>query len=357
MLVVELRNYSPAEVSQSPHDVSTLSPFMMNRVLYLLKHDEHITPGAVEINYVQSGSPENHMRAPISVLQSADTTIHKFAARALLGDLERGESGMHAEFSEATPDVADQVRLKGEALGCMWSLVSKWTSFVAVEVPVFAHESDGDLATPEDGEGGRAGRQGRGLNLLRRQGDPSDAVRGLGTIEPMEIDSESSDSEDDESTSHASQGDEERRDDDADIGGDGGPGQGGAGSGTSEPGDEPGRRGTGGGWNHGGDASDQQHEESADHPQGPDAGTPTRGVVREVSIRTAAPEPRPHQSNIIARLGAAQIFPDPLSYRYGAQPDFDSVEAALDSESIGHTKTNTKRGGVKTKDSYYSLNK
>jgi hypothetical protein len=100
---VQLQDYFPDEVLQPPHDISKLSPFMMNRVLSLLEHGrEHITPQAVEIHYVQPESQENRVRVPISVLRAPDSTIYKFAVRALLGDLERGESSMHAKFEPNT---------------------------------------------------------------------------------------------------------------------------------------------------------------------------------------------------------------------------------------------------------------
>lgn len=162
---VHLQNYSPNEVLQSPHDISKLSPFIMDRVLALLKHREHITPRAIEIHYVRPGAQENRLWVPISVLQAPDATVHKFAARALLGDLERGKSSMHAKFGEAVRNTSEQtnrVRLQGKALGYKWSLVSKWTSFVAVEEPTPDHELDRDVAISVDGEDRSTSGQRRG---------------------------------------------------------------------------------------------------------------------------------------------------------------------------------------------------
>ncbi|KAK0627926.1 von Willebrand factor type A domain-containing protein [Immersiella caudata] len=291
---VLLEDYSPAEVSESPHDISKLSPFMMNRLLYLLKHDEYATPRAIDIHYAQPGVPENYLRVPISVLQTPDTTIHKFAARALLGDLERGESRLHVQFgaARAMPELSNQVRLQGEALGCKWSLVSKWTSFVAVEVPVPDHELYGAAVALVDKGDGSVCEQGRGLNLLRRQGDPYVTVEALGAIEPMEIASNRSESDGEDSELCSSQGDDEMRDNDSDNDHDDAPGHGGGGSaGASGP-----RGGARGGGDYGdsadggnGHSSEELTERTADPPQASGADNKTRGVVHAIRIHTAAP--------------------------------------------------------------------
>src|SRR5690606_985999 len=54
------------------------------------------------------------------------------AARAMLGDLERGESSIHFKADKLF-DEGEAVRSEGERLGCKWKLASKWTSFCAVE--------------------------------------------------------------------------------------------------------------------------------------------------------------------------------------------------------------------------------
>jgi hypothetical protein len=76
-----------------------------------------------------------------------DSQIHALSARSLLGDLERGESWIHLNQNQSALDAVTKeqlVRLEGERLGCKWSLVSKWTSFVAIEerYDVASHQSD-----------------------------------------------------------------------------------------------------------------------------------------------------------------------------------------------------------------------
>jgi len=54
---------------------------------------------------------------------------------------------------------------EGEDLGCKWSLVSKWTSFVAIEEP---YKSDGSMPEPFlDSNNVHAHEAVGGMGLLR----------------------------------------------------------------------------------------------------------------------------------------------------------------------------------------------
>jgi hypothetical protein len=89
----------------------------------------------ISINARRLDGQEFVVRVPIRQLELEDSTIHKFAARAFLGDLERGESRIQRPGG-ALRDSAQVQQMtvnEGERLGCKWSLISKWTSFVAVE--------------------------------------------------------------------------------------------------------------------------------------------------------------------------------------------------------------------------------
>ncbi|KAF5010898.1 hypothetical protein FDECE_2966 [Fusarium decemcellulare] len=122
----------PSNFKQSPADVSSLSPFLRNRIFLLFDSGEQqpkLKRVALQIQS-PSGNSINKTILPKRLCQP-DTLIHKLAARALLGDLERGESwlGISREFGPDDP----RIRAEAIDLGCKWSLVSKWTSIYAVE--------------------------------------------------------------------------------------------------------------------------------------------------------------------------------------------------------------------------------
>jgi hypothetical protein len=72
----------------------------------------------------------------LHVPQEQDSTLHKFAARALLSDLGRAKDRtQHGREAFQRPvQNEDLIRKEGERLGCRYSLASKWTSFVAMEI-------------------------------------------------------------------------------------------------------------------------------------------------------------------------------------------------------------------------------
>ncbi|PVI02695.1 hypothetical protein DM02DRAFT_559452 [Periconia macrospinosa] len=123
------------EYEQSPINPSTMSPFVRNR-LYLLFDCEDAKNDLEAIILKASGSNGAQVTKRINVIKltQPDSTIHKLAARALLRDLEQGNSKFHAQkSSEYSLDLEQHVRNEAVKLGCKWSLVSMWTSLVAVE--------------------------------------------------------------------------------------------------------------------------------------------------------------------------------------------------------------------------------
>ena len=80
-------------------------------------------------------------------MDSRELLIHPLAARALLADLERRQSWVHLTPGLCPPHSEEEKQLvkeEGERLGCKWALVSKWTSFVAIDEPyVTEGERDG----------------------------------------------------------------------------------------------------------------------------------------------------------------------------------------------------------------------
>jgi hypothetical protein len=111
--------------------MSTLSPFLPNRAFILFESAHGVPLNHIDIKLRVPGGEEIITRVPISILEKKDLTLHKLGARALLGDLERGLSWIHLDPNAPSRGSAQEQRLilkEGEALGCKWFLVSKWTS-------------------------------------------------------------------------------------------------------------------------------------------------------------------------------------------------------------------------------------
>ncbi|KAK6511159.1 hypothetical protein TWF481_000081 [Arthrobotrys musiformis] len=185
---------------RSPKRVCDLNLFLRNRVLMLF---ESLKPGApvsgVHIRTRKLGEDPISTWVPLKRLKRDDTTLHKLAARALLGDLERELSHLSscvstdASWSDGVFSRGSQresIAGEGERLGCKWSLVSKWTSFVAVEERVHPIEINQDPFT--EGEQGITSDSQDYLDLLQPRGAqtarPSDGGLGLELLESEEED-------------------------------------------------------------------------------------------------------------------------------------------------------------------------
>ncbi|KAF4331742.1 vWA [Fusarium beomiforme] len=112
---------------QSPTDTSLLSPFVTNKVLMLFE----ATGLPIERAFIHlrttNSSKRKYMIKP-SLFHAETPMIHQLVARELVRDLEHGRHWLDHP-SEAL------LRREGERIACKWSLVSKWTGFVAVEAP------------------------------------------------------------------------------------------------------------------------------------------------------------------------------------------------------------------------------
>ncbi|KAK7422355.1 hypothetical protein QQX98_001634 [Neonectria punicea] len=197
-------NGVPKKIAQSPTDTSTLSPFIRNRIFMLLE-DKPKTGSSLRDLVIRTTNPAGEdicFTVPIKALEQKDTMIHKLGARALLGDLQRGQTQMQLDASGTLKMPREVVRAEGERLGCKWSLVSKWTSLVLVEEPVTAEEHDADLFLYAD-EPALDRTDEDTLGLLRPHGNETN--EDLDYIEAViGLELESSDDEDDEHDGHDS---------------------------------------------------------------------------------------------------------------------------------------------------------
>ncbi|BCS27811.1 VIT and vWA domain-containing protein [Aspergillus puulaauensis] len=135
-----------AAVQMSPGDLSSMSPFIRNRI-YILAENENNPINAqsmVKIKRKSTNGQETATEIPLHVLQKPDSTLHQFAAGALLRDLGSGQSWIQRgkRIPGYLNDEKELTREEGERLGCKYSLLSQWTSFVAVETDT--EDTDGE---------------------------------------------------------------------------------------------------------------------------------------------------------------------------------------------------------------------
>ncbi|KAL4882370.1 von Willebrand factor type A domain-containing protein [Aspergillus karnatakaensis] len=125
----------PPSILMSPGNIFNLSPFQRNRVFILSADGKLDENSQITIKRKSMLGQRIITYVPIHKLQERDSTVHTFATLALLNELERGESWIYraGHVSRGTKQAQDMTKKEGERLGCQGSLVSKWTSFVAVE--------------------------------------------------------------------------------------------------------------------------------------------------------------------------------------------------------------------------------
>lgn len=118
----------PEPALQSPGIISRLNVLQEDSIFLLVDshHGQEII--SVDVFLATEDGEEMEINIPVQVLDKNDTTIHKFAARALLDDLELGRSSIYMQ--PKGPDQAQRIRERAEDIACRWKLLSKWTSFV-----------------------------------------------------------------------------------------------------------------------------------------------------------------------------------------------------------------------------------
>lgn len=147
-LVWQTGSTLPPKLKQSPPHISSISPFLRNRIFILVDSGQHVPE--LEAVVLKIRGPDNDLTTKTVLpkrLLLPDDTIHKLAARALLGDLERGESWLHVDWQQGG-DAEPPVRDEAISLGRQWSLVSRWTSLCAIEEHTFGVVDD--IVLPED---------------------------------------------------------------------------------------------------------------------------------------------------------------------------------------------------------------
>ena len=131
--------HRPAYI-QAPYRVHSLHPFASSAIFFLFEQEPE-TLSHVAIKATTSSGGTVSVNIPIEHAEMGSSTIHYLTAKAIILDLETGQSWMHAETSQhdiskgrqPVSVLAAAVREEAERLGIKWSVTSKWTSFVAVD--------------------------------------------------------------------------------------------------------------------------------------------------------------------------------------------------------------------------------
>ncbi|KAF5632731.1 hypothetical protein F52700_6268 [Fusarium sp. NRRL 52700] len=110
---------------QAPFPISSLHPFSFASISFLidLRHGEQL-PKAVTITTTKAGAKKKTYELPIEQAPGNDGTIHRLVAKAVLLDLQD-------EIKRGTAET-QIAKANAEHIGTMYSITSKWTSFVAV---------------------------------------------------------------------------------------------------------------------------------------------------------------------------------------------------------------------------------
>ncbi|KAL2836771.1 von Willebrand factor type A domain-containing protein [Aspergillus pseudoustus] len=138
----------PPLLQISPGNISSLSPFSRNRIFILAETHKLSPQSVIKIKRRSIGGQETAVPVQLHVLEEQDLTLHQFASSALLSDLHEGRSWVQRDgrIALGSSQENELTQKEGERLGCRYSLVSKWTSFVAVETVT---ESETDKSVPE----------------------------------------------------------------------------------------------------------------------------------------------------------------------------------------------------------------
>ncbi|KAF5705771.1 hypothetical protein FMUND_11939 [Fusarium mundagurra] len=110
---------------QGPFPISSLHPFSFASISFLIdiRHGGEL-PKTITISTTTPGAKKKAHELPIEAVSGNDGTIHRLVAKSVLLDLQdeiqRGKAETHIANTNA------------ETIGNMYSITSKWTSFVAI---------------------------------------------------------------------------------------------------------------------------------------------------------------------------------------------------------------------------------
>ncbi|KAL4964926.1 von Willebrand factor type A domain-containing protein [Aspergillus stella-maris] len=123
--------------NRAPYHIPVMSTFSHLSVYYMVDGEMAVTlPASITVSATTDKGKKLTAQLPLQTAKESQA-IHHLAAKALMNDYETGQSWLHAlnpTLNTNSPAVFQEL-LKKEAqdLGTKWSIISKWTSYVAID--------------------------------------------------------------------------------------------------------------------------------------------------------------------------------------------------------------------------------
>jgi hypothetical protein len=125
-------------ILQAPNCIPSLHAFSRSSVYFFINPQVLRGISSITVRAVASSGEKFEIEIPLEESKAQPLIIHHLAAKALMNDLQRGQSWMHADkYQEYRINNADDfekaVQKEAEEIGMKWSISGQWTSFVAVD--------------------------------------------------------------------------------------------------------------------------------------------------------------------------------------------------------------------------------
>ncbi|KFZ20682.1 hypothetical protein V501_00001 [Pseudogymnoascus sp. VKM F-4519 (FW-2642)] len=122
---------------QAPHHNADLHAFSRSSVYFLLNQEFEGKVVKIKATSIYSGETFT-AEIPIEKSDIGKKWVHQLAAKAVLGDLESGQSWIHDKSKNTTDtktktETDELAKIEGEKIGIEWNISSKWTSFIVVD--------------------------------------------------------------------------------------------------------------------------------------------------------------------------------------------------------------------------------
>jgi hypothetical protein len=129
---------SQQPVLQAPNRIPPMHTFLRSSVYFLVDPQVLGRTKSVTVQAVASSGERARLEIPLEQVEAQPPTIHHLVGKALMNDLEIGQSWMHADkyqkFKSKDPVAFEQaVQQEAEKVGIKWCIAGKWTSFVTVD--------------------------------------------------------------------------------------------------------------------------------------------------------------------------------------------------------------------------------
>jgi hypothetical protein len=139
--VWEAKNVLQPHLMQAPYIIPTLHAFRSLSIYCFIDPQLLNKMTSINVQAIASSGMGVEMKIPIEQVEARSLTVHHLSAKALVNDLETGRSWMHAgrrgksheHGSNSNGAFERAVQEQAQRIGIKWSIVGKWTSFIAAD--------------------------------------------------------------------------------------------------------------------------------------------------------------------------------------------------------------------------------